>query len=473
LKRIPGAFLRRIPLFFVLMYAGGVFALPLSDSGSVVIRSVVLPAGLKSEPVVILRELTFGVGDTLTLPALERGVEQSRINLVNTSLFLNHRVEVVWHVADEPWVDVEVVVRERWYFWPEPVLDNAERNFNIWMEERDFGRLSWGLNLITENVRGRRERLTAVMRIGYDEKFELTWSEPMFRGSEVTGFGAGGGFTRNHEVAWGISGNRRDFVRDEKYIFSRTYAFFRVHLRPTVHRFHTFSAEMEAFRIGDTLFALNPEFMHTTSGTPVTAAFSWFVKLDHRDQRAYPLSGHYADLLVRQRAVPLNGGGHPSFTEAEVNLRIYYKLNDNIFHAMGFAGRVVSRSFLPFYYQRGLGYRRHFVRGYEYYVMHGEAYALFRQNLKFSLLPQRAVNLKFMPHEKFRDASIAIYLNIFSDAGYVLDQIPLPGALTNQWLSSAGIGVDVVTYYDKVMRLEATLNDRRQGGFFVHFIAPI
>jgi hypothetical protein len=462
-----------MPLFFLLIYGGGVFSAPHSDTGRVVIRTVVLPAGLKSEPVVIHRELTFAVGDTLTVAALAEAAEQSRINLVNTSLFLNHRVEVLWTISGAHWVDVEVMLRERWYFWPEPVLDNAERNFNIWMEERDFRRLSWGVNLITENVRGRRERLTAVLRLGYDEKFELTWNEPMFRGSRVWGFGLGGGFTRNHEVAYDITDNRREFIRDETYIFSRTYAFFRVHLRPGIHRIHTFSMEVEALNIDDTLFVLNPDFMHGAGGRHVTAAFSWFLKIDHRDQRAYPLSGHYADLLVRQSAVSLRGWGSPSFTEAEVNLRFYHRLNDNIFHAMGFAGRVVSRGDLPYYYQRGLGYRRHFVRGYEYYVMHGAAYALFRQNLKFSVLPKRAISLRFMPHEKFRDASLAIYLNIFSDAGYVSAAIPPPEAMVNMWLSSAGIGLDVVIYYDKVMRLEATINDRRKGGFFLHFIAPI
>jgi len=36
-------------------------------------------------------------------------------------------------------------------------------------------------------------------------------------------------------------------------------------------------------------------------------------------------------------------------------------------------------------------------------------------------------------------------------------------------LRSIGIGFDLVTYYDKVLRLEYTVNHFGQGGFFVHF----
>ena len=36
-----------------------------------------------------------------------------------------------------------------------------------------------------------------------------------------------------------------------------------------------------------------------------------------------------------------------------------------------------------------------------------------------------------------------------------------------------GIGIDFVTYYDKVIRFEYGVNDMGETGLFIHFVAPI
>ncbi len=443
------------------------------DAPPLVISAVVLPDGLHTHPQHILRELTFSVGDTLLPRELEKAMEQSRINLVNTALFINHRISVTGAPDEEGRVVVYIDLRERWYFWPEPILENAERNFNIWMEERNLSKLSWGMNLMTENVLGGRERLTMLFRLGYDEKYEVTWTQPSVRRSEVVGFGFGAGFVGNHEVATGITKNRRDFVRADRYLFTRTYGFARILVRPSIHQFHTLTLEMAHYHIDDTLFTINPNFFHTAKRSHRVAHITWLVKFDHRNHRAYPLKGSYADLSIRYAAIPLDGANHAPFTETAVNLRIYRPVATRLYHAAGFAGKVVSARELPFYYQRGLGYRRNFVRGYEYYVMHGQAYALLRQNLKYALLPEKAYRINFMPHEKFRDATVALYVNLFTDAGYVYSKNEDDDALVNRWMGSVGVGFDLVTYYDKVMRIETTMNDQGKAGVFVHFIAPI
>ena len=67
-----------------------------------------------------------------------------------------------------------------------------------------------------------------------------------------------------------------------------------------------------------------------------------------------------------------------------------------------------------------------------------------------------------------------MYLNIFSDIAYVEDnQFQLNNSLSNELLFGSGIGLDLVTYYDKVLRLEYSMNKMKETGFFVHFIAPI
>jgi hypothetical protein len=65
---------------------------------------------------------------------------------------------------------------------------------------------------------------------------------------------------------------------------------------------------------------------------------------------------------------------------------------------------------------------------------------------------------------------------VFFDAGYVdtfqtwqSNGNQLPGT----FLTGKGIGLDLVTYYEKVFRIEYSWNKNNEGGFFLHFVAPI
>ncbi|MBL7837735.1 MAG: hypothetical protein JNM67_09475, partial [Bacteroidetes bacterium] len=77
---------------------------------------------------IILRELTFAEGDTIL--NWNYHAEQSRKQLINLFLFneikLSHDSGIV-----------KVIVTERWYLWPIPILDYADRNFNQWWLTKD------------------------------------------------------------------------------------------------------------------------------------------------------------------------------------------------------------------------------------------------------------------------------------------------------------------------------------------------
>ena len=45
--------------------------------------------------------------------------------------------------------------------------------------------------------------------------------------------------------------------------------------------------------------------------------------------------------------------------------------------------------------------------------------------------------------------------------------------LDNKFIFGTGVGLDFVTYYDKVLRLEYGINDMGETGLFIHFVAPI
>ena len=52
---------------------------------------------------------------------------------------------------DGYYVDVMVDVKERWYIFPLPIFELADRNFNEWWKTRDFSRTNYGLSVVQNN----------------------------------------------------------------------------------------------------------------------------------------------------------------------------------------------------------------------------------------------------------------------------------------------------------------------------------
>jgi hypothetical protein len=77
--------------------------------------------------------------------------------------------------------------------------------------------------------------------------------------------------------------------------------------------------------------------------------------------------------------------------------------------------------------------------------------------------------------KQFETAPFALYLRAYSDAGYVRDNSlnPLNTKLANEFLLGGGLGLDMVTYYDLVFRLEYSINRLQQQGVYLHVKAPI
>lgn len=151
---------------------------------------------------IIYRELLFNPGDTLNADVWERLLEQSRLNLLNTSLFNFVDIETSRTEGEMPVVDVVFSFVERWYLWPVPVVELADRNFNEWWRTRDFSRINYGLVLNHKNFRGRKELLQAVMIGGYNQSLGIAYSKPNINRAQTIGLGFGATYSRRHEVAY-------------------------------------------------------------------------------------------------------------------------------------------------------------------------------------------------------------------------------------------------------------------------------
>ena len=107
--------------------------------------------GLKTtKETTVLRELSFFVGDKVTIQELHSLLEENKSNLLNQWLF--NFVDFT-PIIKENEVDILLKVTERWYVWPYPIFEISERNFNVFWDSlrqsnfQDFSRLNYGLFL--------------------------------------------------------------------------------------------------------------------------------------------------------------------------------------------------------------------------------------------------------------------------------------------------------------------------------------
>ena len=199
----------------------------------------------------------------------------------------------------------------------------------------------------------------------------------------------------------------------------------------------------------------------------------YIYKNEHRDLVAYPLHGWYHDLEIAKAGFP--------FFKDDVNYAFvassykrYWQLGKKIYFASSVSVKFSDSGLQPLYNIGGLGFGSTYLRGYEYYVVLGEKYGLLKTNLKYELFPTHTLHTRYIPLEKFSTIPFAFYLNVYGDAGYAEDKLfSINNSLANTWLYSGGAGIDFVTYYDVVLRLEYSINKFGESGIFLHFSAPI
>jgi hypothetical protein len=127
---------------------------------------------------------------------------------------------------------------------------------------------------------------------------------------------------------------------------------------------------------------------------------------------------------------------------------------------------------LPWSNNQGLGYGGNFVRGFEYYVVDGLDFAVFRTSWHLRLLSKEFMLGKLMPAKAYRILPLSIYLAFNTDTGWANDPYYYArNPLANRVLLGYGPGLDVVAWYNKTIRLEWSWNDLGEQGFFLRINA--
>ncbi|MCX6232195.1 MAG: hypothetical protein NTZ33_11695 [Bacteroidetes bacterium] len=442
-----------------------------SNSDSLMLISKISISGNKiTKDNIILRELLFKTGDSIALADLDNIIKKSAENLMNISVF--NFVTISPEVHDSIAI-VNIKVTERWYIWPIPQFDIADRNFNTWWQSKDFRRVNYGVDLTVYNFRGRNEKLEFIFSLGYDEKYGIAYQIPYINKKQTLGLVFRTDYIRNHEVAVNTINNKIEFYKDNKNYAKQNYSYNAgITYRRNIHNSHLLQFAYNSFSFADTLIKLNTGYSTNNTLNERYLSFYYQFKNDYRDYKPYPLQGHYFDIEISKSGFMLLKDETTDFFSLKSTFRKFWKSTEHFYEAIGFTACVTPD--YPYYIQNGLGFGRDYVRGYEYYVISGQGFGLLKTNLKYNIIPQRVSKINIIKTEKFNTIPYAFYVNLFADAAYVYNKNnDVYNSLTNSLLIGTGLGLDFVTYYDKVLRLEYSINKKGESGIFISFMTSI
>ena len=460
-----------IPLQVVAQQSSG-------QDSLLIVNSITYTGNKKTKDWIIAREIMFAEGDTLSRDKFYKLLEKSRENLLNTSLFNFVTTDLEIHSEKADYVDVVFNFTERWYIWPWPIVEFADRNFNVWWNEnRDLSRLSYGVLIKWDNFTGRKDKLEVTTRFGYNELYGLEYSIPYVNRKETIGLGVGAGYGRAHEVpVINMDDELVYYEDDQDYVMHSVASYLSLIYRKEIYNTHTFRLEYNYRDYADTLIDINPGFIPGGQTKLQYLSFVYQYKSDFRDCKPYPLNGHYFDVELVKRGFNLLDNGSMDVFYILTTFRKYWRLGKRWYFASGLNSKFSNDEQQPFYMEGAVGYGRDIIRGYEYYVVNGQNFGIFKNNFKFALLPEREFEINFIGSEKFSRVHYAFYLNAFFDMGFVDNMYTMPelnNDLENTLLIGYGIGLDFVTYYDIVLRFEYSVNRMGEHGFYLHFRAPI
>jgi outer membrane protein assembly factor BamA len=440
-----------------------------TDTSYVIVADIKIIGNKTTKPGVIVRELLFQKGDTIYKNLLSSIIETSNNNIYNTSLFIENNINIAY--INQKHIQVIVTVKERWYLWPGLIFKIEDTNFNTWWLTKDWQRLNYGFYVRHDNFRGRKEKLAIIVQNGYTEQFGILYENPYVNKNKTIGLGSSFNYLRNHQITINTQNNKRVFYREfPEYPFKEVKAELALTYRPKINNRHNIKLEYVDILLSDSVINTNPNYL-TQSLTTRFMGVHYYYKSDFRDNQNYPLKGYYFDIEAAWHGLGIwNKNVNNGFLLSQ--LKYFLPLNKRFYFSQGFRAKTTFNN-PGYYFLSSLGYGNIVVRGYEYYVITGQHYGLFKTQLRYNIIKPSKVKLPVNILDKFSTIPFAFYVGLYFDNGYVWDNGLMNNSLANQWLYGGGLSVDFVTYYDFVLRTEFSVNKHNQTGIYLHFVAPI
>lgn len=444
----------------------------MSDSSAfIVVKEMVISGNKRTKRNIILREVDVLPGGKILAQDTAKFLGITQNNIFNTGLF--NSVDVHFTKVHDGEYIILITVVERWYIFPLPMVALVDRNFTEFSQRQDDGkkRVIYGLDFSDKNFRGRNEKLDILAVTGFYNKYEIFYTIPYIDKKERWGVQLFLSYSENKEVAYQSLDNKLNYLDANITLRERYYTGLSFKYRPEFYTTHYFETFFRFNRVNDTIIDLNPSYFLNGDVQQRYFHFVYRYLRNKTDVNYYPTKGYF----LRGELEQIGGiVGDVSLTNIKWESSGFLPLSKKLFLASGLSLKLSSPQDQAYFNVMGLGYKQQYVRGYELYVVDGDSYVMQRTSFKWKFAQMKVDASRALKATQFNKIPYAFYLKIYADWGYAAANHSFENNFVNDQLSNRmtygyGIGLDVVTFYDMVIRFEYSFNGLGERGFFLNW----
>lgn len=402
-----------------------------SDLYPFIVDSIIITGNKITEPFIILRELNFSTGDTLT----RSNAIYNRERVYSLGIF--NQVYFEPTIIDSIKI-LNIFVDESWYIYPIPFID---------ANESDLKKLTYGVYLRLKNFRGRNEDLIAAIALGYDPAFSLSFYSPnllyknnifiktSFKYATISNKSPiaeklhGTNFSQKSIGLSLLVGKRLD-------LFNRIFATTGYSYIETP--FYIPGVNASDNRI-DNLFELGIGYEHDT-----------------RDLAQFPKNGILSSVSFSLRGLGVDG---INYSVGKIDFREYRKLIFNLISKWRFSTRVTFGDGVPYYDYSIIGLDEK-VRGHLSKKIEGKEFYFGSVELYYPIIEELNLDLTFLPiiPNQLLSYRIGLFAQIFAETALARFK-EQPFAL-NRFNSGYGLGITFLVLPYQVLRVEMAFNEK-------------
>lgn len=425
-----------------------------------IIHDINFTGNKRTNAKIVEREIALETGIAYNKKELQHKMRQTREQLMYTSLFVDVLVDTFSLGPNE--LDVIITLKERWYIWPAPYFKVVDRNWNVWIKEHDasLSRVDMGIKLTHHNVTGNNDKLNLWIIGGYTQRLSFNYFKPYFDKKLRFGYTFGFAYARVREVNYATDSNKQVFYSSDDFIRKSIKAEVGLSYRKGSKLRMQFKPSFNYENVDSAVIKLNPNYFGNGETKAKFVDLVYGLQYYNVDYIPYPLRGWYVDAFMlgrisdNQRMNNFQVGGKFLGTW-EIMRKTYLA-----FQASGMAKLPSTTSY---YNSRLLGYGDYYMQGLEYYVADGTAGGNVRTTLRYNLMNLVWHNNLFRS-KTHNEIPFRFFLKAYGNLGYVYSKHPGNSFLNNQLLKTAGVGLDICTIYDWVIKLDFSFNQFDKGG---------
>lgn len=422
MTRLAIEFMSAILIF--LLPSSNLFAFERSEkidsTGTFVVSNIILEGNELTKSYVILRELPFRVGDSVTTADLDYARERIYSTALFTKVLMQHGN------ISRGKADLLIYVEERWYIWPYPIVGFRDREVN-------FKKLYAGAGVVDFNFRGMDEKIEGMFALGYDPFVSLAYNSPSI------------GQDRNYLLWLGATYSRgRNLGLESGYSegqFNDSFGDFYIAGGKRLNLFSIFSVGAAYNYVARNTSDSNSVAL-SPNGRDVFASLWAEYFYDSRDLKIYAMQGSYLDVVVEKYGL---GESLVDFGRVSFDSREYLQILDFLSLMGRLHGSFATGSAIPRYNHVFFGYGEK-IRGMFNTVSEGQSSIGGNFEIRIPIIKKMYIELPWLSVKEFASNRIGIYWNFFADVGETSDKY-----LHMKWngaLYGYGGGLSFVLPYD-------------------------